>query len=105
MGKFWTTGADGKPHRTKAGIKHEHDKFQSSPKARKDHTARVTARRKAVKLGLVSAGDGRVIDHKDSNPRNNSRSNFKVMSRSENAGKTENSRRKGSKRNKRTWGK
>ena len=98
MGKYWYTDSNGKRKRTKAGIKHEYDKFQSSPSAIKDRSARNSARRSAIKCGRVRVGDGTAIDHKDSNPRNNSPSNLRVISRRRNAGRKENSRLKGSSR-------
>lgn len=80
--------------------KDEYAKFQASPKAKKDRASRNKARREAEKEGKVRKGDGKSIDHKDGNPRNNSKDNLKVVSRSENAGKREESRLKGSKRKK-----
>lgn len=98
MGKYWYTDSNGKRKRTKAGIRHEYDKFQSSPSAIKDRSARNSARQSAIKSGRVRVGDGTAIDHKDSNPRNNSPSNLRVISRRRNAGRKENSRLKGSSR-------
>jgi hypothetical protein len=40
----------------------------------------------------------------DSNPRHNTLSNLKVVSRHTNRAKTENSRRRGSRRNRSSWG-
>ena len=37
--------------------------------------------------GRVRKGDGKDIDHKDGNPRNNSRKNLRVTSKSYNRGK------------------
>lgn len=97
MGRFWTT-RNGKRVRTAAGYKREYALYQSSTKAKKDRASRNTARRRALRNGLVHKGDGKVIDHKDSNPRNNSGSNLRVMSKSRNAGRRESSRKRGSKR-------
>lgn len=82
----------------------EYKRFQSSKKAKKDRAARNKARRQALAEGKVHRGDGKSIDHKDSNPRNNAKSNLRVMSRSKNAGRKENSRRRGSRREKSSWG-
>lgn len=82
----------------------EYRRFQSSKKAKKDRAARNKARRQALREGRVHRGDGKSIDHKDSNPRNNAKSNLRVMSRSRNAGRKENSRRRGSRRRKESWG-
>lgn len=98
MGKFWYTDASGKRKRTAAGKRREYKMFQSSGNAIKDRSARNSARRSALKSGLVHKGDGKVIDHKDSNPRNNAKSNLRVISKSANAGRRENSRKRGSKR-------
>lgn len=76
----------------------EYKKFQSSAKAKAERASRNSARRAAIRKGLVHKGDGTSIDHRDSNPLNNSPSNLRVMSRSANAGRREDSRLKGSKR-------
>ncbi len=104
MGKLWYIDKNGKRKRTKAGIKHEYEKFQSSPKQIAERNARNSARRSALKKGLVHKGDGKDVHHKDSNPNHSSFSNLKVESRSKNRGNRENSRLKGSKRNKSRWG-
>ena len=46
----------------------------------KDNNARHRARYDAEKAGKVRVGDGKDIDHKDNNPRNNSSGNTRVMS-------------------------
>lgn len=104
MGRLWRTLSSGKRVRTAAGRRHEYDRFQSSDKAKKDRASRNSARRSALKSGLVHKGDRREIDHKNSNPRDNSSENLRVVSRSTNRGKSENSRKKRSPRNKRNWG-
>lgn len=105
MGRLWYTDSRGKRKRTKAGIAHEYSAFQSSTKAKKDRSARNSARRSALKSGRVHKGDGKVIDHKNSNPRDNRSSNLRVMSKSANAGRREDSRKRGSKRDRSKWGK
>lgn len=67
--------------------KDEYAKFHSSEKAKKDRASRNAARRQAERDGKVSKGDGKDIGHKDSNPRNNSKSNIRVESRSANRGR------------------
>lgn len=103
MGKLWKT-VGGKRVRTAAGRKHDYEKFSSSTKAKKDRASRNKARRQAIAAGKVSKGDGTAIDHKNSNPRDNSPSNLRVMKKSDNAGRREKSRRRNSRRNKRRWG-
>ena len=104
MGRLWVTEADGSRHRTAEGNRHELLRFQSSKKAKRDRAARNRNRRQAEREGRVHKGDGKSIDHRDSNPRNNAKSNLRVMSRSRNAGRKENSRRRGSRRRKESWG-
>lgn len=104
MGRYWITRG-GKRVRTAAGRAHEYEKFQSSEEAKKDRASRNAARRYAIRRGMVSKGDGREIDHKNSSPRDNRPSNLRVVSRSTNRGKAEDSRKKRSARNKRNWGK
>lgn len=64
--------------------KREYKKHQSSTKAKKDRAGRNAARRKMMKLGKVRKGDGKDVDHKNRNPRDNRRSNLRVQSRSRN---------------------
>ena len=104
MGRYWYTDENGKRKRTAEGYDHEYSRFQSSKKAKKDRASRNKARRQLEREGRVHKGDGKDVDHKNSNPRSNSRSNLRVVSRSTNRGKKENSRRRGSRRNKSSWG-
>lgn len=99
MGKYWV----GKK-RTAAGVEHEYSRFQSSTKAKKDRAARNKARRQALREGKVHRGDNLEVDHKDSNPSHNSKSNLRVVSRTFNRSRKENSRRRGSRRDRSSWG-
>lgn len=103
MGRLWVT-VNGKRKRTAAGVKHDYEKFQSSAKAKAERASRNSARRSALKSGRVHKGDGKDIDHKDSNPRHNASSNLRVVSRKTNRGKKENSRKRGSRRSRSSWG-
>jgi hypothetical protein len=103
-GQFWYTTSDGKRKRTKAGVAHEYEKYQSSDKAKAERAARNNARRSALRSGRVHKGDNKEIDHINSSPRDNSPSNIRVVSRRTNRSKKENSRRRGSRRNRSTWG-
>ena len=67
--------------------KDEYAKFQSSTKSKKDRARRNKVRRAALRSGRVKKGDGRDIDHVDGNPRNNSKKNLKVVSKSKNRAK------------------
>lgn len=82
----------------------EYSRFQSSKKAKRDRASRNKARRQAEREGRVHKGDGTELDHRDSNPRNNAKSNLAVVSRRTNRAKKENSRRRGSRRNRSSWG-
>lgn len=104
MGELWYTDSDGKRKRTAKGIEHELSRFQSSKKAKKDRAARNKARRQALREGKVHRGDNKDVDHKDSNPQHNSKSNLRVVSRTFNRSRKENSRRRGSRRIKSSWG-
>ena len=82
----------------------EYSRFQSSKKAKRDRASRNKARRQAEREGRVRRGDGKEVDHVDSNPRHNALSNLRVVSRRTNRAKKENSRRRGSRRNRSSWG-
>lgn len=82
----------------------EYRRFQSSKKAKRDRASRNQARRQAEREGRVHKGDGKEIDHVDSNPIRNAPSNLRVVSRRANRSKKENSRRRGSRRNRSSWG-
>lgn len=82
----------------------EYNKFQKSVKAKKDRAARNRARRQALRTGRAHKGDNKEIDHIDSNAQHNASSNLRVVSRHTNRAKKENSRRRGSRRNRSGWG-
>ena len=82
----------------------EYKRFQSSKKAKRDRAARNKARRQAMREGRVHRGDDKEVDHRDSNPQHNSSSNLRVVSRKFNRSRKENSRRRGSRRNRSSWG-
>lgn len=69
-------------HRTKSQMSRH---WQEYGKKHKDkNRARKRARRLMEKAGKVRKGDGKEVDHKDGNPKNNGRKNLRVMSRSAN---------------------
>jgi len=67
--------------------KAEYKKYQSSTKSKKDRASRNKMRRKLLANGRVRKGDGKDIDHKDGNPRNNSPQNIRVVSQKLNRGR------------------
>lgn len=62
----------------------EYLKFHSSTASKKDRASRNKVRREAEREGRVNKGDGKDIDHKNGNPRDNRRSNLRAVSRSTN---------------------
>ena len=105
-GQFWYTTSDGKRKRTKAGVAHEYEKYQSSDKAKAERAARNNARRSALRSGRVHKGDNKEIDHIRglASGGDNSKSNTRVVSRKFNRSRKQNSRRRGSRRDRSTWG-
>lgn len=99
MGKLWVGRK-----RTAEGNRHEYSRFQSSKKAKRERALRNRNRRQAEREGSVSKGDGKEIDHIDSSASHNSKSNLRVVSRAFNRSRKENSRRRGSRRNRSSWG-
>jgi hypothetical protein len=65
----------------------EYQKYQSSEKAKLERASRNRARRELMAKGVVAKGDGKDVDHIDSNPTNNLRSNLRVTSAHLNRGK------------------
>lgn len=104
MGRLWKTLASGKRVRTAAGYQHEYEKWGGTTKYKKDRASRNKARRLFEREGKVHKGDGTSVDHEDSDPRDDAESNLRVMTKSKNAARREDSRRKGSSRNKARWG-
>lgn len=76
----------------------EYSLYGASTDAKKDRASRNKVRRAALRAGRVHKGDGTALDHINSNPRDSRASNIRVISRSANAGRREDSRLKGSKR-------
>ena len=62
----------------------EYDTYHSKPAQKKRRAARNKGRAKAIKSGTARKGDGKDVDHKDRNPKNNSRKNTRVVSKSKN---------------------
>jgi len=62
----------------------EYANYHSSEKQKKDRAHRNNANRKLKREGRIAKGDGKDVDHKDGNPRNNSPSNLTVKSKNTN---------------------
>lgn len=62
----------------------EYDSYHAKPSSKKDRASRNKVRRAAEREGRVSKGDGKDVDHRNGNPRDNRRSNLRVISRSAN---------------------
>ena len=64
-------------------------KYNGSPEQKKNRASRNAARRAAEKAGKVRKGDGRDVDHKNMNPKDNRKSNLQVMDKSKNRAKNQ----------------
>lgn len=64
--------------------KKEYDNYHAKPKQRENNNSRKRARYALEKAGKVGKGDGKDVDHKDGNPKNNKLSNLKVTSKTAN---------------------
>lgn len=67
--------------------KKEYKATHGTAKGKADRASRNKARAVAMKAGRVSKGDGKEIDHKNFNPRDNSPSNLRVVSKKVNRSK------------------
>jgi hypothetical protein len=65
----------------------EYETYQGTPEQIKNRASRNAARRKMEKKHGKAALNGKDIDHKDGNPRNNSKKNLRVTSKSLNRSK------------------
>ena len=61
--------------------KKEYKAYQGTPEQRKRNDKRKAARRKMEAAGKVRKGDGKDVDHKNGNPKDNSRKNLRVTSK------------------------
>lgn len=69
----------------KRDYKRERDLQLKSPKSDKAANAsRKAARRTLEKAGKVKKGDGKDVDHKNGNPKDNKKSNLRVQPKSKN---------------------
>lgn len=65
----------------KRNYRKEYDNYQGKPEQIKNRASRNKARAEMMKEGKVRKGDGKDVDHKDGNPRKNSKSNLRVESK------------------------
>lgn len=68
----------------KRDYKKEYANYQGSEEQKKKRASRGRARYKLMKQGRVRLGDGKDVDHKDTNAHNNSLGNLRVVSKSTN---------------------
>jgi len=72
------------PAKRTRNYRREYVTHQAKPEQKKRRAARNAARKMMMKAWRVKKGDGKEVDHKDMNPRNNSRKNLRVVSRTAN---------------------
>ena len=65
----------------KRNYRKEYDNYHGKPEQIKRRNARNAARRTLVKSGVAKKGDGKDVAHRNGNPRDNRRSNWKVVSK------------------------
>ena len=65
----------------KRNYRKEYDSYHAKPAQKKARASRNSARKKMAKSGKVRKGDGREVDHKNGDPRDNRRKNLRVVSR------------------------
>ena len=63
--------------------------YNSQPEQKKNRASRNSARRSAAAAGKVKKGDGKDVDHKNMNPKDNRTSNLQVISKSKNRAKNQ----------------
>lgn len=64
--------------------KKEYQNYQGKKEQIEKRSSRNSARRIAENKGLVKKGDGKDVDHKNGNPKDNSGSNLRVVPKSVN---------------------
>lgn len=64
--------------------KKEYSNYQGTAEQKKKRASRNSARSAMVKAGRVRKGDGKDVDHKNGNPKDNSKKNLRAISKSAN---------------------
>lgn len=62
----------------------EYDRYHASPEQKKKRASRNAARSEMEKAGKVRKGDGKDVDHRNTNANDNSKKNLRVTSKSAN---------------------
>ena len=73
--------------KAKAKKKKYDKKYQATEEQKKNRASRNAARNEMKKKGKVRKGDGKDVDHKNGNPKDNRVSNLKVIAKSKNRAK------------------
>ena len=68
----------------KRDYKKEYANYQGKPAQVKKRASRNSARSEMAKAGKVRKGDGKDVDHKNGNPKDNKKSNLRVQPKSAN---------------------
>lgn len=68
----------------KRNYKQEYKNYHASPEQKKKRASRNAARSEMEKSGKVHKGDGKDVDHKNTNANDNSKKNLRVTSKSAN---------------------
>lgn len=64
--------------------KKEYARYHAKPEQKKNRASRNAARAMAVKAGVARKGDGKDVDHKNGNPKDNRKSNLRVTTKKAN---------------------
>ena len=80
----WQQGVRPVASSGKRNYRSEYKNYQSATSQKKARAGRNTARRKMAAAGRVRKGDGKDVAHRNGNPRDNRKSNLKVVSASKN---------------------
>ena len=78
------TGRDPTQMPQKRDYKKEYSNYQGTAEQKKKRASRNSARSAMVKAGKVRKGDGKDVDHRNGNPKDNSKKNLRVASKSSN---------------------